>query len=205
MNMKIIPEGYLENARGDLIPVGKIKPIDLVRSELVLSLCQRAYLQSAALAKFKLDVFGELSAFVELSNAEYDVHVGGSKGNLTLTTFDGAYKVTRQIADTIVFGPSLLAAKELIDQCVQAWAQGANDNIRVLVNHAFQTDKTGKINTDRVLALRQLEIKDATWSQAMNAIADSIQTAGSKPYVRFYKRNDATGEYDPITLSVAAA
>jgi len=205
MNQKIIPDGYRENARGELIPVNKIKPIDLVRSDLVLNLCQRAFLQSAALTKFKMDVFGELSSFVELSNAEYDVHLGGNKGNLTLITFDGAYKLTRQIADTIVFGPSLLAAKELIDQCVQYWAQGSNDNIRVLVNHAFQTDKLGKINTDRVLALRQLDIKDATWLQAMNAIADSIQTAGSKPYVRFYKRNDLTGDYDPITLSVAAA
>ena len=38
----------------------------------------------------------------------------------------------------------------------------------------------------------------------MQAIADSIQIASTKPYVRFYKRNDTTGEYESISLDVAA-
>ena len=97
-----------------------------------------------------------------------------------------------------------MAAKALIDECVHAWAEGANDNIKALVNHAFQTDKEGKINTSRVLGLRRLDIRDAKWQQAMQAIADSIQTASTKPYVRFYKRNDVTGEYNSINLDVAA-
>ena len=93
--------------------------------------------------------------------------------------------------------------KALIDECVQEWSQGANDNMRVLVNHAFQTDKEGKINTGRVLALRRLAIQDEKWQQAMQAIADSMQTASTKPYIRFYERMDATGEYRPISLDVA--
>ena len=67
----------------------------------------------------------------------------------------------------------------------------------------FQTDKEGKINTGRVLGLRRLEIRDPKWQSAMDAIADSMQTVGSKPYVRFYKRSEATGEYLPIILDVA--
>jgi hypothetical protein len=102
-----------------------------------------------------------------------------------------------------VFGEQLMAAKALIDECVHEWSQGANDNIMALVNHAFQTDKEGKINTGRVLALRRLDIKDDKWQSAMQAIADSMQTASTKPYIRFYKRNDATGEYLPINLDVA--
>jgi hypothetical protein len=39
----------------------------------------------------------------------------------------------------------------------------------------------------------------------MQAIADSIQTLSSKPYVRFYERNEQTGEYLPIVLNVASA
>lgn len=33
-------------------------------------------------------------------------------------------------------------------------------------------------------------------------IADSMVVAATKPYIRFYKRNDA-GEYTPIVLDVA--
>ena len=97
----------------------------------------------------------------------------------------------------------LQAAKALIDQCVTRWAEGANDNIKVLINDAFQVDKAGKINTDRVLGLRRLDIKDEDWLQAMQAISDSIQVASTKPYIRFYKRN-SSGGYDPITLDLAA-
>jgi hypothetical protein len=31
-----------------------------------------------------------------------------------------------------------------------------------------------------------------------------MQTASTKPYVRFYKRNEATGEYTAINLDMAA-
>ena len=196
--------GYMQDAKGNLVPEDKVKPIDKVQNELVYRLCQMAQDQSAVLAVFKRHTAGELAAFIDLSGAEYGVQVGGDKGNVTLLSFDGRFKVMRQISDSISFGPQLLAAKQLIDNCVHRWAACANDNIRALVNHAFQTDKTGQINTARVLALRQLDIKDDEWLRAMQAIADSIQTQSSKPYVRFYERNDLTGEYLPISLNVAA-
>ena len=200
-----IPAGYQQNARGNLVPESKIKTIDKVQNELVYRLCKMAKDQAAILASFKRITADELAAFVSLSGSEYGVQVGGEKGNVTLISFDGKFKVMRQVSDSISFGPQLLAAKQLIDGCVHRWAAGANDNIRALVNHAFQTDKTGQINTSRVLALRQLDIKDEEWLRAMQAIADSIQTLSSKPYVRFYERNDQSGEYLPIVLNVAAA
>ena len=204
MNTANIPAGYQQDAKGNLVPESKIKPIDRIQNDLVYRLCDTAKDMSAILATFKRTTSDELAAFVSLSGSEYGVQVGGDKGNVTLLSFDGKFKVQRQVSDSITFGPQLLAAKQLIDGCVHRWAAGANDNIRALVNHAFQTDKTGQINTARVLALRQLDIKDEEWLRAMQAIADSIQTLSSKPYVRFYERNDATGEYLPISLNVAA-
>lgn len=200
-----IPTGYQQDAKGNLVPESKIKAIDKVQNELVYRLCKMAQDQAAILASFKRITAAELDAFVSLSGLEYGVQVGGEKGNVTLLSFDGKFKVMRQVSDTITFGPQLLAAKNLIDKCVHRWAAGANDNIRVLVNHAFQTDKQGQINTARVLALRRIDIKDDEWLRAMQAIADSIQTLSSKPYVRFYERDDKTGEYLPIVLNVAAA
>ncbi len=204
MSTTTIPPGYQQDAKGNLVPESKIKTIDKVQNELVYRLCAMAKDQSAILASFKRICGDELAAFVSLSGAEYGVQVGSDKGNVTLFSFDGKYKLVRQVSDSITFGPQLLAAKQLIDNCVHRWAAGANDNIRALVNHAFQTDKTGQINTGRVLALRQLDIVDDEWLMAMKAIADSIQTLSSKPYVRFYERDGQTGEYQPIVLSVAA-
>lgn len=198
-----IPVGYWQDANGNLIPESRIKEIDKLRHQLVTDLCRAAEEQSARLHQFKLNTMTEVASFVALSLDQYGLKTGGEKGNITLLSFDGKYKMVRQMQDKIMFGEQLMAAKSLIDVCVHDWAKDSNDNIKALVNHAFQTDKEGKINTARVLSLRRLDIKDATWQQAMQAIADSMQTASTKPYIRFYKRHEATLEYLPITLDVA--
>ena len=198
------PPGYWQDANGNLVPEANVKQIDQVRNNLVYNLCQMAEAESLALAKFKASVMKEVASFCDLSMLEYNVQAGGDKGNVSLASYDGKYKVIRQVQSKIVFGEQLMAAKALIDACVREWAPGANVNIMALVNHAFQTDQAGKINTERVLSLRRLDIKDEKWQQAMQAIADSMQTASTKPYIRFYIRNEATMDYTAISLDVAA-
>lgn len=199
-----IPPGYWQDASGNLIPESKVKDIDKLRHQVVTDLCHMAKQRRDGLAEFKAKAMQEVAALVATSMEQYGVKTGGEKGNVTLTSFDGRYKLVRQMQDRLVFGEQLLAAKALIDECVQAWSKDANDNIRALVNHAFQTDKEGKINTGRVLGLRSLDIQDEAWKQAMQAIADSTKTASTTPYVRFYERDEGTGEYKAISLDVAA-
>lgn len=197
-----IPAGYWQDANGALIPVAKIKPIDTDRHRVVTELAEEAKNVSASLLAFKLQAMTAIQEFIGRSLAEYDVKTGGAKGNVTLISFDGRYKVTRQMQDSIVFDERLQAAKALIDECIHAWAKGSNSNIKVLVNDAFQVDKAGAVNTGRVLGLRRLAIDDPTWKRAMDAIGDSMKVSSSKAYVRFYERDEA-GEYQPINLDVA--
>lgn len=199
-----IPEGYWQDAAGNLTPESKVKDIDKLRHQTVTLMCETAKKQSALLKSFKTDAMADVSTFIETSLEQYGVKCGGKKGNVTLTSFDGRYQVVRQVQDTISFDERLQAAKSLIDECIVEWADGVNDNMRVLVNHAFQVDKEGKVNTARVLSLRALKITDEKWRQAMEAIADSMHAVSSKPYIRFYERNE-DGKYLPISLDVASA
>ena len=199
-----VPEGYRADAKGCLVPESMIKPIDRARDELVQELARQARIVSEGLREFKNRVFADINAFVDLSAEQYGITLGGKKGNLTLFSFDGAYKVQVAIAEHMVFDERLQAAKHLIDECIIAWSQGSRDEIKVLVQSAFQTDKEGKINTGRVLALRRLDIRDAKWQKAMQAIGESLQVVGSKEYVRFYERIGNTDQYQPISLDVAA-
>jgi len=198
-----VPEGYRADANGRLVPESMIKPIDRARDELVRELCSKAKDVSICLSVFKDRAFSDVASFVDLSAEEYGVKLGGKKGNLTLYSFDGAYKVQVAIAEHLVFDERLQAAKHLIDECIIDWSQGSRDEIKVLVQAAFQTDKEGKINTGRVLALRRLDITDEKWLKAMRAIGESLQVVGSKEYVRFYERVGAD-QYQPISLDVAA-
>ncbi|MFC3172092.1 DUF3164 family protein [Acinetobacter vivianii] len=196
-----IPEGYRQDIRGRLVPITQIKAIDIERSDLVERLINAAREQSI-LREFKELVFADIAAFIELSAEQYDVVIGGKKGNVTLYSFDGRYKIIRQCQDYIRFDERLQAAKALIDECIQLWAADSNDNVKALINDAFQVDREGKISTGRVLGLRRLQIEDDKWVRAMKAISDSIIVTDSKDYVRFYERDDK-GVYQPISLDFA--
>ncbi|PVX80029.1 DUF3164 family protein [Paraburkholderia unamae] len=204
MTQQHIPAGYVTDARGRLVPEAMVKPVDQLRDQTIGSLIGEAKRLQSALAEFKNRTFTDIAAFVETSNEQYGVKVGGNKGNITLITFDGRYKIVRQIAEHIQFDERLQAAKELIDECIREWTAGSSDKIKALINEAFQVDKEGNVNTGRILGLRRLAIEDPKWATAMRAIVDSIRITGSKPYVRFYERDEGTEQYRPISLDLAA-
>lgn len=199
-----VPAGYWKDANGSLVPVSKIKEVDKERHHRVTELAQAAKKASADLVAFKLLAMQQVQSFVDYSLSQYDVKPGGKKGNVTLVSFDGRYKVVRSMQDAVTFDERLQAAKAKIDECVKVWSKGSNDHIKVLVNNAFQVDKTGSLNTARILNLRTLAIDDANWKLAMQAINDSMRVAKTKPYIRFYEMDERAGDYVPISLDVAA-
>lgn len=190
---------YMENAKGHLIPIDKVKPIDKLRDEVVKDMIAIAIKQRAEMRAAKNRLFYSFNDFIELSAQEYEVMLGGKKGNTTLMSYDGKYKVQVAVSENIVFDERLQVAKQLIDECLKDWTQNSSDNIKVLINQAFQVDKEGKVSTGRVLALRSLDINDDKWKSAMDAISDAIQVTDTKEYIRFYERDEA-GAYHQISL-----
>ncbi len=198
-----VPAGYWKDAKGCLIPESMIKPIDKERDRLVNELVGKARGVTDVLAKFKAEAFGDIAAFLDLSAEQYDAKLGGKKGNLTLYSFDGKYRIQRAIQDRIAFDERLQAARVLIDECLADWTEGASPELQAIVNQAFDTDKEGQINTGRVLSLRRLDIKDERWQRAMTAIGEAVQVVGSKSYIRVYERIGETDQYQPIALDIA--
>lgn len=203
MSHETIPAGWRQNAQGGLTREDMIKPIDQTRDQLVRDIVAKAKDQRALLAKFKADAFADIAAFVQLSAEQYNAQVGGKKGNVTLVSFCGRWKIIRAIAETITFDERLQAAKAIIDECLREWTENARDEIRTLVNDAFRVDQAGNVRVGQVLRLRSLNITDERWMEAMTAIADAIQVTGSKSYVRIYERIGDTDRYAPISLDIA--
>ena len=197
-------DGYMKNAQGHLIPLELVKPIDRTRDALVIELTKKAKALAEAMAEFKKATFADINAFIDMSAEEYDIRLGGKKGNVTLHSFDGSLKIQFACQETIAFDERLQAAKELIDACITEWSVGSRPEITVLIQQAFNADKEGKLNTGRILGLRRLDITDERWQRAMTAIGESVQVVGSKQYVRFYQRRGDTEQYDPISLDLAS-
>lgn len=204
MDQSSVPNGYMRNAQGHLVPLELVKPIDQERDRLVRELVALAKDLNARLVAGKSKMFGDVAAFVELSAEQYGVKRGGTKGNITLPTYDGAFKLQIATAENVTFDERLQAAKTLIDECINEWAKGSRPEIMVLVQQAFQTDKEGNLNVGRILGLRRLEIMDKRWQEAMKAISESVQVIGTKQYVRLYERVGDSDRYVPIALDMVA-
>jgi len=200
---KQIPSGYMEDAQGRLTRIEKVRPIDKERDSLVRHIVRAAKQHHAELAEFKLHALGDIDALVDLSAERYGVKLGGAKGNLQLLSYDGRYKVRRDKAQHLTFDEGLQAAKALIDECINDWAKGSNENLHVLINDAFAVNQEGKLDIRRILTLQRYDIDDPRWKRAMDAIKESLQVVGSSTYLRIYERQK-DGSYKQISLDLAA-
>lgn len=196
---------YFVDGKGALVPEGVVKPADKLMDQTVRKIFGYAVPLSDQIARFKGHTVDDITALVDLLAEQYGAKLGGTKGNITLLSYDGTLKVQVQIQDQISFGPELQAAKVLVDECIESWAEGANDELRALVNHAFQVDKEGKINRAALFQLRRISIEDERWKRAMAAISDAMRVVGSKQYIRFYRRANPADAWAPVTIDLAAA
>ena len=205
--MKVMIEGkrYWRDAKGNLTPAELVKEIDKARDALVHEWVERGRDLSKAISHFKEGIFGDVQAFIELSAEKYGAKVGGNKGNVTLFSYDGKYKIQRAINESLQFDERIQAAKVLIDECLNEWSEGSRPELKALIERAFNVDKEGNLNTSRILGLRRVEIQDSRWQNAMQAISESVQVVSSKAYVRLYERVGETDQYVPIALDVAGA
>lgn len=197
-----VPAGYRINAQGHLVPESQIKPLDTLRDETVMTIVTAARQLRQAMAEFKVASMQQIGDFTDLSAAEYGVEFGGTKGNVSLVSFDGRYKILRAIGEHRVFDERIQAAKKLIDDCISEWSAGADARIMAMVDHAFRVNKQGQIDINQVLGLRSLNIDDVKWNEAMDAAADAIKVTGTSQYLRIYERQ-GDGSYKQISLDMA--
>lgn len=198
-----IPAGFVKNAAGHLVPEHQVREHDKLRDQVAGDLAKQAVAISESLAAFKAKALGDIADLIAISAEKYQVKVGGKKGNVSIVTYDGRYKIERAMAERITFTEEILAAKELIDQCIRKWSEGADQHLRILVDRAFRANRQGQIKTGDVLSLLRVEIEDPDWQRAMEALKDSIQVNGTAVYIRVYQRVGNTDRYEPISLDIA--
>ncbi|WP_282677134.1 DUF3164 family protein [Serratia marcescens] len=198
-----IPEGYMADRKGRLVPVEQVSPFDIEMDAFVRAQVKEAEDESERIKAFKNKSFDDCYAWLDLVAEKYDRQRGGLKGNVTFSSFDGSQQIRIAVQDSLTFGPELQVAKDIIDECLSEWSEGANKNLKAIVNDAFAVDQEGKLNTGRILSLRRIKIDDPRWLKAMDCISESLQVAVSKTYIRFFKK-DSSGELNSIPINIAA-
>lgn len=196
---------YMANAKGALVPLELVKPMDKLRDETVRKVMAYALDISAQIARFRAHCMDDLDAFDAIMEQEYGAKPGGTKGNRTYMTIDGLMRIQVAINDFETAGPELQIAKSLVVECMDEWTADARAEVRALITRAFDTDKEGKVNLKEIKKLKTLQIEDERWRSAMRAIDDAINVAYSKQYIRFAVRKSVQDDWTSVTVDIAKA
>ena len=204
--IEIDGQKYMRDARERLVPVGAVRPQDQLMDEMVRKVTAHALELSDRVARFRSHTVFDIDNFDELLAGEYGGHRRKSvKGNRTYMTFDGLMKLQVQVSERIAFGPELQVAADLVDECLAEWSRETRDEIRAVVSHAFNVDKEGEVPKAAIFSLLRLDIDDARWKQAMEAVRDAMRVTGSKSYIRIYRRARPDSPWEPVTIDIAKA
>lgn len=178
---------------------------------------ERLHERSAAkIVRAALEVNKRLVAFnnliAELSQEAYDAFMNSkeitkkTKGNYTWFNFDRSIKIEINVNEPIVFDSlTITAAKEKLDEFLSTQIESKNQFVKEMVIDAFETQKTGVLDTKQVLKLTRYEdkVKSPLFSAAIKLIREAIRRPKSKTYRRVWVKDDE-GKYQNIELNLSS-
>lgn len=117
---------------------------------------------------------------------------------------DGSVKLERKRADVVSYDEDkLMAAKALIDVCVQRFAAGGRSEIKQMAELSFVKNAKGQYSRSGMVRLQQIESDDPEWQQAMELIKKAELVGGVASY-KLISVRDKYGKYHPLPLDIAA-
>lgn len=205
-----VREGYMVDAKGNLIAEANVKIQDRLMDQTVRKIVEYGSELSEQIARFKGHTYDDIETFMQILRDEHGIEKTRSqRGNMTLMTFDGLTKVSIKIKDEIKLGAEIQIAKEQLDVLIEEWSEGASEQLRTLINSAFDTSKEGNINLHEILRLRRMEFNgedgkpDPRWQAVQALITDSIRSIGSKSYITIHTRKKPDGAWSMLPLNLA--
>lgn len=203
--VEIAGRKHVQDAEGRWVDWSLVKAKDQLMDEAVRKIIAYAADLSAQVTRFRRHTEQDIASIIAMLEQEYGVSVGGPGGNFMLRTFDDLMRVELKVGKFMEFGPEIHIAKALIDEYLRELTTDVVPELRMLVMRAFQVDKKGKLDRQRILDLKTHDIRDARWLRAMQAIADSERTVMVREYLHFRVRKSHQEEHRAITINLAKA
>ena len=198
-----VPSGYWRNGRGDLVHESNVTETDRDMDATVAKVHGFGEDLSAQMWRFRAYTMDDVAGFVARLLERTGAKGRASKGNLTLTSFDGRRRVTLSIAAHVSIGPEILAAQALMDECLERWTRGSGREVKALVEQAFTPNAEGQLSVSALLRLRRIAIDDPQWRAMQHAIADAMRPSGTAEYVRLYHRDHPGEKWRQVSLHLA--
>ena len=197
-----VPDGYVKNAKGWMMPEASVKANDLLEGDFVDSYHCLMEAVGAGCRFLKLSAFSESHALVGMIVGDAGGSGATEQGKVTLQNLRATRRVVIDRRDTVAFGPEVAAARDRVMACVRKWSDGANANLVQLAMAAFQANGNGELSVSKVAALWRIECADEEWQGAMAALKDALRPTGTATYLRFHRRVDPDGKWELVEAKV---
>lgn len=197
-----VPNGYIEDSVGRLVPCKIVRPERLVEDQTVRDLVARAQAASAQLGDLKAGLMDDVDAYLRLVAERYGVTLATPTGNVVMESFDARMRIEKVRADRITIGPEIQAAEVLVRSLVD---EIEDPTARAIVDRAFRRNrKTAELSVSRLVDLVGVEIDDDRWRRAVQAIRDAMRATASAVYFRAYTRTDADSQWTQVPLDFSS-
>lgn len=189
---------YRKNSEGGWIPEEAIKPQDILRDDLVSECAEKILGLRKQMIEVKQEVNEEVERFLELVAKSYGKNLGGAKGNLQLNNYEGTLRIEKHMSENYYFNEGIHVAKKLIDDYLEDVTKNSSSDIKAIVTSAFKM-RQGQLDVKSIMKLRQIEVTDPRWKEAMDIISDSLVVKSTTPSLRLYTR-DNEGKLNQVTM-----
>ena len=198
MTLQIGDKTYYKKANGTLVPEDQVKDSDRLRDQFVLEAAEKIMDIRTQMIRVKAEILDDIEAFMQTMSESYGVKLGGEKGNLSFTSFDGRVQLKYYRNDYLTFNEGIHIAKKLIDEFLEDITKDSSRSIKQIVNSAFNL-KQGRMDVKAILKLREINETDHRWVKAMQIIDESKQWNEGSRALRLYIRGKS-GEMELVPM-----
>lgn len=203
MAIKTKKGSWIDSA-GNEIPAKYVPAHEKRRDLVVEKVFKKAKDLEDKMKKVKEQINEELKNYVKLLTSENKVSENW-KGNMQLSDFSGTIQVDLDIKDVVEFDERLNIAKGLIDEYLSEKCDASgNEELKMIVQQAFNIDKKGLVNHYMLKRLCKLKIKHKTWIKAVELIKESEKVTNTREYVVFRHRATPRDKWNTINLNFSS-
>ncbi|GBR09432.1 DUF3164 family protein [Gluconobacter frateurii] len=183
----------------------RLKPRELLASDLAEEMIALAVAEQERIRAWKEQRYADIDALLDLILQDYGLRLGGSRGGNTFENHDHTRKVTITVADQKSVNQAIVAAQALLNQILDDMMGTVSADLRKVVNSAFSRHPTsGRISTERILALKRQDFDHPLWPDARKALSDAVEVIGSRTYLRFYMRETSKEGWKNVDLNFSS-
>ena len=195
---------YYTDKEGKLVPEEIMLPQDIVRDDLVNELATRSLAMREEVRKTKAWMLDQIESYRRTVLTQFGIK-GKAKGGspaITLTSYDGRFRITIAGNTIVELNENIMAAKTLLDEYIeeQLSTSNASKGLKTLIDSAFKV-KQGQMDVSSILALTRLDIRDEKFQQAVAIIKSSIVTRTTNPSLRVYTNKEGRYVYRDLNFS----